>query len=101
MLVASIVTDAEGDRLYIDCPGCGELHAPYISGDRSRHPVWEWNNNLERPTLSPSIRVRWTFGFDRQERMCHFFIVDGQIQFCADSTHALAGKTVPMLEWGK
>jgi hypothetical protein len=27
---------------------------------------------------------------------CHLFMTDGQLQFLADSEHALAGKTVPM-----
>jgi len=30
---------------------------------------------------------------------CHSFIRDGQIEFCSDSTHELAGKTVRLLEW--
>jgi hypothetical protein len=29
---------------------------------------------------------------------CHSFLVDGQIQFLGDCTHALAGQTVPLPE---
>lgn len=32
-------------------------------------------------------------------KRCHSFVVDGQMQFLGDCTHALAGQTVPIPEW--
>jgi hypothetical protein len=30
--------------------------------------------------------------------ICHYFLTDGLISFCGDSTHDFAGKTVPLPE---
>jgi hypothetical protein len=30
------------------------------------------------------------------ERRCHFIITNGQINYCGDCTHDLAGKSLPM-----
>ena len=32
---------------------------------------------------------------------CHSFVTDGRIQFLTDSTHTLAGQTVPLPAWGE
>ncbi len=84
--------------LMFNCPGCGELHAPLIAGAAGR-PIWTWNGDVVRPTLSPSVRVRWAYGDKREPRVCHSFVRDGQIQFLSDCTHALAGQTVPLSPW--
>ena len=78
---------------------------------------WAFDGNYEKPTFSPSVLVtsghyspRWhapdcwcTFNTKHPEALtsfkcfrCHSFVKVGQIQFLADSTHALAGKTVPL-----
>lgn len=102
-------------RLVFHCPGCGEGHAPRVRSTDAGYPCWEWNGNLTRPTLAPSIKVT---GYrmsaegramvDRGEKppdgdrypghdtVCHSFVRDGQIQFLGDCTHALAGQTVPL-----
>lgn len=76
------------------CPACKSVHliqfAPHAP------PTWEWNGNKERPTITPSVRARWTFGPERAEKCCHFFVTDGKIVYCNDCTHALNGQTVPM-----
>lgn len=83
-------------------------------------PKWQFNGNYEKPTLSPSIHARsGHFANDKQEKVdcwctyykehpdeekvfacyvCHSFVRDGQIEFLSDCTHALAGKTVPLLD---
>lgn len=99
MTVAAIRHEVDGNRLYFECPGCGELHAPFVTGDRKAHPVWNWNSLTDRPTLHPSVRVTWKFGSAKEPRICHFHVVDGYIQFLGDSTHKLSGKTVQMTEW--
>lgn len=95
----------EGDRVVFDCPACKEEQIKW--GDGEMHPLipyhevsvapggWAFNGNMERPTLAPSVRVRYG---DRLAYVCHFFVRDGQIAYCSDSTHKLAGKTVEMEE---
>jgi hypothetical protein len=83
------------NRVLFECPGCKNLHQPRIEG---AEPVWSWNNDLDKPTINPSIRARWDEGEERVQKCCHFFVRDGCIEFCGDSTHELAGKTVEMQE---
>lgn len=100
------VTEPDGTHYgwAFECPGCGENHC-VTSG-------WTFNGDEERPTFSPSLLVR---GVERitddeharimrgeqvtqREYVCHSFIVEGRIQFLADCTHHLAGKTVEMAD---
>lgn len=106
-------------RLRFHCPGCEEEHV--VAVGRSEHPVWTFNGNLERPTLTPSVLVRsghhlheppvpGNCACDFQERFpdeepwkwpctrCHSFVRDGRIEFLSDCTHALAGQTVDLPE---
>lgn len=86
------------------CPGCGDTHYVPTEGDHA----WEWNGDLERPTIKPSVLVRsghhaphykpgdecWCgkdYGF-----ICHSGITNGTIFFAPDSTHALSGQTVDL-----
>lgn len=71
------------------CPGCNTTHSFWTSSPD--HPNWNFNNNLENPTISPSHRVSMSEG-----TICHSFIKDGNIQFLNDSKHHLAGKTVEL-----
>lgn len=72
-------------------------------------PRWTYNGNPIAPTFSPSVLV--TTGrrvdpahkpdpdFPDPPECCHSFVSDGHIQFLSDSTHALAGQTVPLPDW--
>ncbi len=82
-----------GPAVYIECPGCGHLHSLHVTGRNDFGAQWEWNNNLEAPTFSPSLLVKWS------NKVCHSFIKDGKIQFLNDSTHELSGQTVDLPEW--
>ncbi len=90
------------------CPGCGDVHAVPIHPDG-----WKWNGSLDAPTLDPSLSVKtghyashwrpgdecWcgkNYGFECYR--CHSVITGGKIFFCPDSTHALAGQTVDLLD---
>ena len=79
------------------CPGCGEMHSVPIGG----HPRtnWKWNGDLEKPTFSPSVRVRWSNDgdHDRLANICHFFIRAGVADFCGDCTHEHAGKKLEVV----
>jgi len=70
------------------CPGCLCGHSAWVSG--SYTPKWSFNGDYDKPTLSPSVL------YNRGGKVCHCYIHDGKIQFLSDSTHMLAGKTVPM-----
>lgn len=75
------------------CPGCNEMHVlPWKRGG------WTFNGNTEKPTFTPSFRITGGSGSgDRApEGVCHFILTDGILHFCGDSTHALAGKSVPL-----
>jgi len=77
------------------CPGCQERHPIHV-----RHPdsntkvtaLWDWDGNVDQPTFNPSVRVYNRDG----STQCHYFIRQGNIQFCGDSDHHLAGKTVTL-----
>lgn len=86
------------------CPGCQEMHPLPDS--------WTFDGNLDAPTFSPSFKHsgmqkwldkgQWTGEWVRDAKgntvpfVCHYIVTAGQVQFCGDSTHALAGQTVAM-----
>lgn len=72
------------------CPACEHMHPLPFS--------WEFNGDVTVPTFSPSFKqtfTHWTGGVmasglgsgERQERVCHYIITKGMIQFCPDSWH--------------
>jgi len=69
------------------CPGCDCHHIIGTS--------WEFDGNMEAPTVSPSILVRTRDG--DIEHACHMLVKAGKIQYLADCTHALAGTTIDMV----
>lgn len=94
------------------CPGCQRAHHVNLR-EGSEHPSWTWDGDVERPTLSPSVRhfydryVRDTDGKvvtdtagkpvrGEQVTTCHYFITAGQIRYCGDCQHALNGQAVPL-----
>jgi hypothetical protein len=78
------------------CPGCGESHLIYT--EKKRQVNWGFNGDGEKPTFNPSVKISWGKNQTGVERICHYFIRNGEIQFCDDSTHHLRGKTVPLEE---
>ncbi len=88
MIFLSDVLAQDNSCMVHFCPGCGYLHRidVYEPNPRTK-AIWSWDNNTKKPTFAPSINI---------VGVCHYFIRDGQIQYCADSTHALAGQTVPL-----
>lgn len=85
------------NRLMFVCPGCAAAGPPEYEGLHllpvnvvGVTPSWEWDGNLVRPTLSPSIKTD-VFG-----KICHSYLENGVFRFLPDSTHSLAGKRVPI-----
>lgn len=81
------------------CPGCNTMH--YIAVDKplANGARWTFDGNLDAPTFGPSVRVTIPDADEDMVACCHYFIRGGEIQFCSDSTHSLAGKTVPLPEF--
>lgn len=108
MMLSRLLRSAEGGRILFWCPGCGESHMIRVEGESPG--CWGYNGNPDAPTFSPSILVtgsqkltdeQWAFidgggKIEPVRSVCHSFVVDGQIQFLGDCTHALASQTVPL-----
>jgi len=67
-----------------------------IRGKVDKGPSWEWNGDVENPTLSPSIKT-WV-NLPNGDKICHSFIRNGMIEYLSDCTHEYAGQTLPLLE---
>lgn len=86
----------KGPDYYFYCPGCKCQHGvwtndnPNYNGSR-----WDFNGDMERPTLTPSLLVN-PGGMNPGQPICHSFVTAGKIQFLNDCTHELAGQTVEM-----
>lgn len=109
-----VVKSNKGEKYIIpECPGCKELH--FINVNTEVGPTWSFNQDLCKPTFSPSLNVttgkyvpsiseelRRKFETDPDYEglsvKCHSFIRDGYIQFLDDCTHQLKGKTVELPE---
>jgi len=95
-------TGAAGEFLSFWCPGCDHAHTVSIG-----QGGWGFNGDVHAPTFTPSVLVTWPanpnaseeFAEWRTERRCHSFVTAGAIQFLTDSTHSLAGQTVPIPDW--
>lgn len=74
----------------IFCPACQRGHGIDLR--------WTVNGTRDSPTIEPSLLIaapRPT----KPPMVCHSTIKDGMITFCADSTHELSGKTIPLLDF--
>jgi Family of unknown function (DUF6527) len=102
--ISSKLRRAEGAYVHW-CPGCHEAHR---LPDR-----WTFDGNLESPTFTPSFRHSgvqavnaadgsWTGEFVHDAAgepvpfVCHYILTAGVLNFCGDSTHALAGQSVEL-----
>lgn len=91
-----------GTGLSFWCPGCKQAHVIGVDGAKA----WHWDGNVDSPTFSPSIliRVEWSKAplepgedpKDWRDEVCHSFVRAGVIEFLANCTHALRGKSVPL-----
>lgn len=81
------------------CPACEEMHAFAVETPFSNGARWQFDGNIESPTFAPSMNIA-TGWPDKPETFtrCHYFLRAGQIEFLGDSTHGLAGRTVPLPE---
>lgn len=92
--LSTVLSAGEHNSLWFFCPGCEMYHR--IQHGAGAGPRWTWNGNAEKPTFSPSILVRFSWGSPSVDKVCHSFVTDGRIQFLGDCTHALAGQTIDL-----
>lgn len=90
--------DGQEGVFLVECPGCKMYHMVHTKQPSPNGAKWTFDGNMEKPTLSPSLMVRYPYGNDKKFQTCHSFIRKGEWQFLNDCTHDLAGKTVPMVE---
>ena len=83
--------NAKGYYLF-ECPGCKCSHCININPEYGC--VWDFNKDMDKPTVSPSLLVHWKD--TKGKHVCHSFIKNGMIQFLSDCTHELAGKTIEL-----
>ena len=74
------------------CPGCEQIHIINVEKPNRQNAQWTFDGNLESPTFSPSVN---------HPGYCHYFIRNGNIEFCSDSKHQFSGKTIKMPDFPK
>lgn len=80
------------------CPGCKQTHAFWTHGSIT----WDFNGDTNSPTVNPSLKHSWgNYNPATKERtsveyVCHYFIHDGKIKFCPDSTHEFSSQVVDL-----
>lgn len=98
-----------GPDYLFKCVGCGCDHGIWTTDKNRNNAIWSFNEDLEKPTVSPSILVHYPtyrevkdgVGVKGTEynHICHSFINDGKIQYLSDCTHELAGQTIDLPEY--
>lgn len=69
------------------CPGCRCEHAFRVVG---LSPRYKFNGDMNKPTIEPKLIYEWGTG------RCHATVQDGMITFDSESSHRLAGMSVPL-----
>jgi hypothetical protein len=77
------------------CPACDTHHCFCTKrSDEENGPIWQFNDDVFKPTFAPSLRVSYGNKPDSKP-MCHLFLRNGVIEYCNDSGHKLAGQKIP------
>lgn len=73
------------------CPACDSMYSVPAE-------YWNWNKDVDKPTLSPSVRMT-TRPFPEgtgQVECCHYHVREGFIEYCGDCTHSITGQKVEL-----
>lgn len=81
----------EATEIWLCMPGCF-YHRRIPVKSNGTDPHWQWNGDVDKPTLTPSI-LTWN-----ADERCHSFVTDGKVRFLDDCTHEYAGQTMDLLE---
>jgi len=97
MSILELVQNIKGYYIFW-CPGCERIHGIHTveNANGDSNPVWSFNGDMDKPTFSPSLLCRYTYGPNKEKRVCHSFIRDGVWEYLNDCTHKFAGQKVPM-----
>lgn len=79
-----------GIDFQIKCPACKCVH-----GFNTSPGGWTFDSNIDKPTISPSLLVKYYRG-EEVHKICHSFVREGKIQYLSDCTHELAGQIVDL-----
>lgn len=74
------------------CSGCKGTHYVHTEKPNSKKAKWKFNNDVNKPTFSPSIKIKYGNG-----ELCHSLIKDGYIEYLKDCTHKLAKQTIELM----
>lgn len=102
--------DGYHNELGFYCPGCGCRHFihdsktknPDVLNEVPRQHIWTFNEDFEKPTISPSILSRSyrkntdTGKYDIEVDRCHSYITSGKIKFLSDCMHKFAGQELDL-----
>lgn len=95
MAKVTLLEDSERELSWcFYCPGCRCGHFFRIRSQTPGDALWQWNNDVEQPTVKPSIAVFR----DDPTRRCHLIITDGMIHYQQDCHHNLRGCVIVMEE---
>lgn len=79
-------TEGAGDQsgILFTCPcGCGSLFSIAYKAYPGCGPVWNWDGNEDRPTVTPSILVcQMNKKGERIGEHWHGFLTDGEFRSC-------------------
>ena len=82
------------------CPACKFEHAFRVDEAywaREGKDTWKFTGTMAAPTFEGSMGVN--LSGDRPRPVCHSLVEDGCWRYLEDSTHELAGQTVPMVPY--
>jgi hypothetical protein len=89
----------EGPTYSFHCPGCECDHGVWTNTPNNLTGAkWSFNDDIDKPTVSPSLLVRGYNSIKKNDFICHSFIRNGFIEYLTDCTHHLAGKTIELPE---
>lgn len=86
----------EEDRIYFYCPACRCEHfvvqKPILR--QTCAPYWEFNNDYEEPTITPSV-----ISSQHQGNYCHLLVENGTLYFIGHSQREFAQKRYYMRDY--
>ena len=85
---------------FVYCPACTRAHRFIVECEEDPSHRWDFDGNMEAPTFSPSLLVEsGPMRPGERNQICHSYLQAGVWRFLNDSTHAMAGQKVPMVDF--